>query len=187
MTERNSFDSSSTTGSVFAQWTARDYDTGWQLIHDEIVKYRIRNNVTIKKFLELCGLPPKSYYQQMCATSGKNIHPSNKPDSIGRKFLDAVAKFFEEQSDPPAHELRIDAIVTDLNLDHFDDLHQLGIFRLAIDVDKNKLTVNCSDTAEESKIHDYLREASLKFDELEIEFRRMELLFAPPPYSIRCC
>jgi len=182
MAERNSFDSSSVT--VSARWKARDDETGWQLTYDEIVNYRSGNNVTIKGFLELCDLPPKSYYLQLCSASGKNIHPSNKPGSVGRKFLDAVAKFFEEQSDPPPHVLRMDAIVTDLNLDHIDDLRQLGIFRLGIDVDKKKLTVTCSDTVEETKIIDYLRKASLEVDELVVEFRHMELLFAPPPYSV---
>mmetsp|Transcript_1141 Transcript_1141/g.1562 ORF Transcript_1141/g.1562 Transcript_1141/m.1562 type:complete len:279 (+) Transcript_1141:130-966(+) len=174
MAERNSFDSSSVT--VSARWKARDDETGWQLTYDEIVNYRSGNNVTIKGFLELCDLPPKSYYLQLCSASGKNIHPSNKPGSVGRKFLDAVAKFFEEQSDPPPHVLRMDAIVTDLNLDHIDDLRQLGIFRLGIDVDKKKLTVTCSDTVEETKIIDYLRKASLEVDELVVEFRHMELL-----------
>lgn len=186
MAEKDSFDSSSVTGSVVsAIWTARDNETGWQLTHDEIVTYRSRNNVTIKGFLKLCDLPPKSYYQQLCATSGENIHPSNKPGSVGRKFLDAVAKFFKEQSDPPHYVPRVDSIITDLNLDHIDDLHQLGIFRLDVDVDKKKLTVNCSDTVEETKIKDYLREASLEIDKLEVEFRHMELLYAPPPYSVK--
>jgi hypothetical protein len=149
------------------------------------VNYRNENNVTIKQFLELCDLPSKSYYQQLCSANGKNIHPSNKPGSVGRKFLYAVAKFFEEHSDPPPHELRMDAIVTDLNLDHIDDLRQLGIFRLGFDVDKKKITVNCSDSAEGTNIKNYLREASLDVDELEVVFRHMELLFAPPPYSVK--
>jgi hypothetical protein len=185
MTEKKSIDTSSVAGSVVsAQWTARDHETGWQPTHDKILNYRNGNNATIKKFLELCDLPPKSYYQQLCSASGKNIHPSNKPASVGRKFLDAVAKFFEvEQSVPPLHELRMDEIVTDLNLEHIDDLRQLGIFRLGIDVDKKKLTVSCSNTAAETNIKDYLRDASLEVDELVFEFRHMELLFTPPPYS----
>lgn len=179
MAERNSFDSSSAGSVVSAQWSARDSETGWQLIHDKIVNYRIENNVTIKRFLELCDLPPKSYYQQLCSAGGENIHPSNKPDSVGRKFLDAVTMFFEKQSVHPPHELRMDGIVTDLNLDSIDDLRQLGIFRLGIDVDKTTLTVNCSDTAVETNIKDYLRAASLEVDKLEVVFRHMELLFAP--------
>ena len=99
MTERNSFDSSSITGSVVsAQWTARDRETGWQLTYVDIKNYRDRNKVTIKTFLELCDLPQKSYYQQLCSAGGNNIHPSNKPGSVGRKFLDAVAKFFRKRA-----------------------------------------------------------------------------------------
>ena len=105
MAERNSFNSSSTR-SVVSRWTARDDETGWQLTHDTIMNYRSGYNVTIKGFLELCDLPPKSYYLQLCSENGKNIHPSNKPGSVGRKFLDAVAKFFEDQSDPPPYVLR---------------------------------------------------------------------------------
>jgi len=185
MAERNSFDSTST-GSVVSRWSARDDETGWQLTHDTIMNYRSGYNVTIKGFLELCDLPPKSYYLQLCSANGKNIHPSNKPGSVGHKFLDAVAKFFKDRSDPPPNvPRRMDAIVTDLNLDHIDDLHRLGIFRLRIDVDKKKLSVICSDTVEVTKIKDYLREASLEVDELVVEFRHMELLFAPPPYSVQ--
>ena len=79
----------------------------------------------------------------------------------------------------------MDEIVIDLNLEHNDDLRQLGVFRLGIDVDKKKLTVSCSNTAEEKNIKDYLRNASLEVDELEVEFRYIELLFAPLPYSVK--
>ncbi|RYY87391.1 hypothetical protein EON63_04075 [archaeon] len=131
-------------------------------------------------FLELCNLPPKSYYQQLCSASGNNIHLSNKPGSVGRTFLDAVAKFFEVQSYPPFHEVRVDSVVTDLNHDYIEELHQLGIFGVAIDVEEKKITVACSDSAEETKIIDYLRGANIELDELVVEFHWLELLFAPP-------
>lgn len=185
MTERNSLNSqvvaSGSSRSVgSARWKARDDETGWQRTHGQIVKYRSENNVTIKGFLALCGLPPKSYYLQLCSQSGSKIHPVNAPGSVGGKFLDAVAKFFEEQPDCPPRVLRMDEIVTDLNMDHMDDLHNFGIVWLGMDVDQRKLSVTCSATVDETKFKEYLREAELEVDGLQVEFRHLELLYAPP-------
>eukprot|EP01031_Cornospumella_fuschlensis_P025641 gene25642-30970_t len=178
MAERNSLDSLSTySGSgILARWAGRDNETGWQKIHEKIVSYRAENAVTIKQFLELCRLPPKSYYQQLCAVNGKNIHPSNKPGSVGRIFLDAVTMFFEVQSDCPSRDLRVDSIITDLNHDHVEELRQLGVYWLGINIEKTKVTISCSESAEEASIMVYLREAILELDQVVVEFNCLQLL-----------
>ncbi len=66
----------------------RDLQSGWQDTHRKIIDFRTSNNVTIKRFLRLCGLSPnESYYEELCASTGNCTHPSNKPGSAGHMCL----------------------------------------------------------------------------------------------------
>jgi hypothetical protein len=77
----------------------RDIETGWQDLHKKIIDCRLKNQITILRFLKLCELPNKSYFRQLCCLTGNDLHPSNKLGSTGKMFLDAVANLFQKIQD----------------------------------------------------------------------------------------
>lgn len=157
-------------------------------MHEKIVEYRTTKKITIKEFLLHCGLPPnKSYYQQLCSSGGNNIHPSNKSGSPGKIFMDAVTTFFEidESGRPsPRLEKNIDAEVCDLNLEHGDELRGLGVCGLSFDSDARKMMVNCFASADEEIVRNHLGQ-KIDMNNVVTEFRRIELLYMPPPYVLK--
>ena len=184
--ERDSFDSTSTSSSILERLVARDVDTNWQSIHRHIVNYRKEKKITIKRFLTLCELSPnRSYFQQLCSAHGNEMHPSNKPKSPGQTFLDAVNKFFENEDNVNLTfptERKIDENICDFELDNDIYMLELGITGLRFDIDEGKVIVSCVSSVNEERALSCLK-VNCDLDNTPVEFRKIELLYLPPPYT----
>ncbi len=108
------------------------------------------------------------------------MHPSNKPGTPGKPFLDSVNSFFQFKStesviDPLAKNF--EDVLCDLNLEESDAFHELGILRINVnDVSERSLTICCLGTANVADIHSYLQ-TKFEVDEFILEFREIELLY----------
>ena len=182
--ERDSIAStaSSSVSSVQEKWVSKDNQTGWPIIHDRIIEYRKYHKLSIKKFLQHCGLSQNSsYFQQLCCTSGKNLHPSNKSGSVGKKYLDSVKSFLESKTVElnDSLDVNIDHIICDLEHEENHKFEELGISRIIFKDEDHGIIINCLEASNEEAICSYLRE---KFDleKLVVQFRKIELLVSSP-------
>lgn len=175
---------SSSVSSVQERWVSRDNETGWPIIHDCIIEYRKHHKLSIKKFLQLCGLSMnRSYFQQLCSTSGKNLHPSNKSGSVGKIFLDSVKLFLEskavEMNDSYSLDVNIDHIICDLAHDEIHKFEELGISRIIFKEEDHGIIINCLEASNEESICSYLR-GKIDLEKLVVQFRKIELLVSSP-------
>ena len=172
---------------IYEQWERREIETGWQGLHKKILNYRQNNQIYIVKIIELCGLPNKSYFQQLCCVTGNELHPSNKSGSTGKMFLDAVAILFQkiENGDlaPYVFEKDLENEIYDFLKDHFEELHKIRIHRLKYNKEENKIVVTHLSGANEEEIKTFLKEKFF-LESVEIEFLEIELCTLDPFQAI---
>jgi hypothetical protein len=166
--------------SINEQRERRDFETGWQDLHKKIIDYRQNNQITIVRFIELCGLPNKSYFRQLCCLPGNDLHPSNKPGSTGKMFLDAVAILFHKIQNgsltPFVVEKDLENELYDFQMDHIQVLHRLNICGMNHKRAENKIIVKCLSNAVEEEIKLFLKEKFFLKDDIEIELLEYESL-----------
>jgi hypothetical protein len=179
--------SSSGTSSISEHWERRDLETGWQILHMKIVEFRKTHQITILQFLKLCNLPSKSYYRQLCCSTGNSLHPSNKVGTSGKTFLERVTNFFEEfdnSNQISLTERDLEGDICDLQMDGINDLHKIKIRDLIYNKVENRILVKCLPDAVEDEMMNFLN-AKLKIEEdVGITFCQYELLYSPPPYTV---
>ena len=165
---------------LFTKYWLQDSRTGWRSVHDRIIKYRNDKKLTIKKFLEICGLPSNSsYFQQLSCQSGIDLHPSDKTGTAGNFFLDSVKSFFKSdrcEETEYSLDLNIDHIICDLKYNEFDKFQELGILRVFLREDEI-IHVSCLKTADEEAIRAFLE---VKLGSFVLEFCKVELLVSSP-------
>jgi hypothetical protein len=173
--------------SIYEQRERRDMETGWQDLHKKIIDYRQNYQITIVRFIELCDLPNKSYFRQLCCLTGIDLHPSNKPGSTGKMFLDAVANLFQKIQNgaltPFVGEKDLENELYDFQMDHIEELHKFNICGMNYNQAENNIIVKCLSNAVEEEIKHFLKEKFF-LEDVEIELLEYELLSTPPPYTV---
>ena len=110
-------------------------DDEWDQVHREILSTRETKNMTITAFLVCVGLDPnRAYFKQLCTKTIKKVHPSNRMNSPGREFRDAVSKYFHNLADVNSNKTvsygspqSLETVISDWCLDNRHELRGLGI------------------------------------------------------------
>ena len=110
-------------------------DDEWDQLHREILSTRETKKMTITAFLVCVGLDPnRAYFKQLCTKTIKKVHPSNRMNSPGREFRDAVSKYFHNLADVNSNKTvsygspqSLETVISDWYLDNRHELRGLGI------------------------------------------------------------
>mmetsp|Transcript_13785 Transcript_13785/g.20652 ORF Transcript_13785/g.20652 Transcript_13785/m.20652 type:complete len:209 (+) Transcript_13785:44-670(+) len=109
-------------------------DDEWDALHRKILDIRAASNMTITDFLICVGLNPnRSYFKQLCTKSIKRLPPSNRRNSPGREFREAVSKYFDNLATNSTSSLshgslqQLDTVISDWCLDNRSELRDLYI------------------------------------------------------------
>jgi hypothetical protein len=110
-------------------------DDEWDQLHRKILSTRESKKMTITAFLVCVGLDPnRAYFKQLCTKTIKKVHPSNRMNSPGREFRDAVSKYFYNLADVNSNKTisyrssqSLETVISDWYLDNRHELRGLGI------------------------------------------------------------
>ena len=177
------------------KWAWIDTMTNWQNIHPKIIDFRMKHNVSIMRFLELCSLHNYQHlWQNFCCKRGHELHPNFERGSYGRKFLDAVNKFFDSDEyfnfKNNDYIKSVEELVCDINHEQVEKLSELGVFGgLHYDDEQDSIIIDCPinprylGKTNEEGVRAFIREAI--GDAVPVHFRRVELFLLSSPMVAR--
>lgn len=157
----------------------RDKRTGWQELHKKIIAYRCQHNLTILQFLKICKLSEYSWYKQLSCKSGYEYHPSDKVNSAGYLFVQAVKVFFDS-IDSGTNIIDFSNFTTDIKdkvVDMKYDLRKEIISKNIINIEfiEDEIMVICLDSVDENTIKSYVVEKT-NCNESDIIIKKVTLL-----------
>lgn len=104
-------------------------DDEWDSLRAKILDERKQKNLSITDFLVSCGLNSKTpYFKQLCCKAPHRSFPSNRENTRGREFRDAVTNYFAEGVAPThSMQLSIGTAISEWCLDNYVQLQNSGI------------------------------------------------------------
>jgi len=165
-----------------------DARSDWQNIHKRIMDFKSTNNVSIVRFLKLCGLnSDDSCWQKYCCSKGNQLHPCYREGNPGKKFIDKVRDFLNSEACESYVNLNPERstreIIKELLHEDVPKLKELGLFGgLTYDDEKDTIIIECPinhDTLNREGMLSYIRE--LVSTTAEVIFEDVRLLMYTSP------
>ncbi len=177
--------------------TMNDARSDWQNLHRRIMDFKTRKNLSIVRFIKLCGLDGDNVkLQKYCCSKGNQLHPRYREGNPGKKFIDKVRDFLNSEASENYVNLNPERstreIIREIMNEDYPRLRELGLFGGFIyDDEKDTIIIECptndeyKDTLNREGIVSYIRERVSTNS--EIIFEDVELLMMTSPLVANNC
>jgi len=175
-----------------------DARSDWQNIHKRIMDFKSRNNVSIVRFIKLCGLDgDDACLQRYCCSKGNQLHPAYREGNPGKEFIDKVRDFLNSEACENYINLNPERstreIIRELMHEDVPRLRELGLYGgFCYDDEKDSITIECptdqkyKDALNKEGIVSYVRENISTSTEVIFEDWQF-LMMTSPLVANNCC